>query len=74
MAVEISTRLDSSGGVTQECAWLATTKAGDTSRVGSGSGPQGWNDALVAAVLFNLECNDGHVGAFLLNLGIGGRA
>jgi hypothetical protein len=74
MVVESSTKLDSCGGVTQECAWLATAKAGDTGGVSAGSGAQGWNDAHVAAVMFNLECNDSYVGAFLLNLGIGGRA
>ena len=73
MVVESSTKLDSCGGVTQGCAWLATAKAGDTGGVSAGSEAQGWNDAHEAAVLFNLECNDSYVAAFLLNLGIGGR-
>jgi hypothetical protein len=73
MVVDASTKLDNCGGVTQECAWLATAKAVDPSGVHSGSGAQGWNDAHEAAVLFNLECNDSYVAAFLLNLGIGGR-
>ncbi len=74
MVVDASTKLDNCGGVTQECTWLVPAKAGDPSGVGSGSGAQGWNDAHEAAVLFNVECNDSYVAAFLLNLGIGGRA
>ena len=73
MVVDASTKLDNCGGVTQECTWLATAKPGGTGGVGSASEAQGWNDAHEAAVLFNLECNDSYVAAFLLNLGIGGR-
>ena len=74
MAVDTSTKLEGSWGVAQGSAWLSTGETGAPSGVRSGSEAQGWNDACVAAVLFNVECNDSHVGAFLLNLRGGGRA
>jgi len=53
---------------------LSTGKAGVASEDRSGSKAQGWHDACVAAFLFNVECNDSYVAAFLLNLRGGGRA
>jgi hypothetical protein len=74
MAVDTATKAEGSWGVSQGSAWLSTGKAGVPSGVGSESEAQGWNDACVAAVLFNVECNDSYVAAFLLNLHGGGRA
>jgi hypothetical protein len=74
MAVDTSTKLEGSWGVTQGSAWLSTGETGAPSGVRSGSEAQGWNDACVAAVLFNVECNDSYVAAFLLNLRSGSRA
>jgi hypothetical protein len=72
MAVDTSTKPEGYWGVSQGSAWLSTGETGVPSGVGSGSGAQGWNDACVAAVLFNVECNDSYVAAFLLNLHGGG--
>jgi len=56
-----------------QAAWLSGQAIDAPTHVKSVSSAQGWNDAYVAALLFNVECNDSHVAAFLLNLGIGGR-
>ena len=74
MAVDTATKAEGYWGVSQGSAWLSTGKAGVPSGVGSESEAQGWNDACVAAVLFNVECDDSHVAAFLLNLRSGSRA
>jgi len=74
VAVDTATKAEGHWGVSQGSAWLSTGKAGVPSGVGSESEAQGWNDACVAAVLFNVECDDSHVAAFLLNLRSGSRA
>ena len=74
MAVNVATKTEGHWGVPQDSAWLSTGKAGVASGAGSESEAQGWNDACVAAALFNVECNDSYVAAFLLNLRSGGRA
>ena len=74
MAVDAATKAEGHWGVSQSSAWLSKGKAGVSSGVGSETEAQGWNDACVAAVLFNVECNDSYVAAFLLNLRSGGRA
>jgi hypothetical protein len=74
MAVDTATKAEGYWGVSQGSAWLSTGKAGVPSGVGSESEAHGWNDACVAAVLFNVECDDSHVAAFLLNLRGGSRA
>jgi len=74
MAVDTLTKSESYWGVSPGSTWLSTGKAGAPSGVRSGSTAQGWNDAHVAALLFNVERNDSYVAALLLNLGIGDRA
>jgi hypothetical protein len=74
MAVDTSTKTESYWGVCQGSVWLSPGKAGSPRGAGSGSQVQGWNDACVAAFLFNVECNDSSVAAFLLNLRSGRRA
>jgi hypothetical protein len=74
MAVDTSTKAESCWGGSQGSAWLSAGTDGSPSGVGSGSEAQGWNDACVAALLFNIECNDSYVAAFLMNLRSGGRA
>lgn len=74
MAVESSTKPESCWGISQGSPWLSAGDTGGPSGVGSGSEGRGWNDACVAALLFNIECNDSYVAAFLLNLRSRGRA
>ncbi len=74
MAVDTSIKPESYWGFSQGSAWLSTGKAGAPVGANSVSEAQGWNDACVAAVMFNIECNDSYVAAFLLNLRNGGRA
>lgn len=73
MAVSTSTKPEIHWGISQGPAWLSAGKAGVASEVRSGSKAQGWHDACVAAFLFNVECNDSYVAAFLLNLRGDGR-
>jgi len=71
MVVDTMTR--TSGCSVPQAAWLPGQATDAPTDVKSVSAAQGWNDACVAALLFNIECNDSNVAAFLLNLGIGGR-
>lgn len=73
MAMSTSTESEIYGGVSQGPAWLSTGKPDVPGGVGSGSEAQGWHDASVAAIMFNIECNDSYVAAFLMNLRGGGR-
>ena len=73
MAVDTMTQTDSYYSVPQ-AAWLPGQATDAPTDVRSVSAVQGWNDAHVAALLFNVECNDSYVAAFLVNLGIGDRA
>ena len=73
MAVDTMTQTDSYCSVPQ-AAWLPGQATDTPTDVMSVSVARGWNDAHVAALLFNVECDDSYVAAFLLNLGIGGRA
>lgn len=73
MAVDTSTKTESCWGVSQGPAWLPAGDADGLGATGSASEAQGWNDACVAALLFNIECNDSYVAAFLLNLRGGPR-
>ena len=74
MAVDTSTKTEVYWGGTQGSAWLSAGESGAPNGARSGSGAQGWSDANVAAVLFNVECDDSYIAAFLLNLRSGGRA
>lgn len=74
MVVENPTKLDGCGGVTQQCNWLTSEGAGAPCSIVSASTVRGWNDAHVAAFLFNVECNDSYVAAFLHNLAVRGQA
>lgn len=73
MAVNASTKPEAHWGVSQGSRWMSAGESGVPSGVRPVSGTLGWNDACVAAVLFNVECNDSYVAAFLLNLRDGGR-
>lgn len=68
MAISTSTRPEGLWTASQGTIWLSTGKAGTPGEFRSGSEMQGWHDAGVAAVLFNIECNDSYVASFLLNL------
>jgi hypothetical protein len=65
-AADALTKTESCWAVPQECAWLSNRK-------GAVAPLRGWNDAHVAALLFNVECNDSFVAAFLVNLGVRDR-
>ncbi|MDM8001182.1 MAG: hypothetical protein QUS33_14630 [Dehalococcoidia bacterium] len=67
MAVVTSTKAETSWGAPQVSPWLSAQRAEGPCRTVSGSA-EGWNDAWVAAFMFNIECNDSYVAAFLLNL------
>ena len=73
MAVHASTKPETYGEVPQGSAWLSAGETGVPTGAGSTSEAPGLNDACVAAFMFNVECNDSYVGAFLLNLRKGGR-
>lgn len=67
MVSETVTSSQSYYGVSQY-NWLPT-RQGDAPRgIVSRSATNGWNDAYVAAFLFNVQCNDSYVAAFLMNL------
>jgi hypothetical protein len=72
MAVDTMTQTDSYGSVPQ-AAWLPGQATDIPTDVMSVSAAGGWNDANVAALLFNLQCNDSYVAAFLLNVRMGDR-
>jgi hypothetical protein len=72
MAVDTMTQTNSYYSVPQ-AAWLPGQATDAPTEVKSVSAAGGWNDAHVAALLFNVECNDSYVAVFLLNLGIGDR-
>jgi len=72
MAVDTMTQTSSYSSVPQ-AAWLPGQATDTPTDVKSVSAARGWNDAHVAALLFNVECNDSYVATFLLNLGIGDR-
>jgi hypothetical protein len=66
MAVDTLTRSEGYKGALD--SWLSTKQAGAAKGVLSNPVAQGWNHAHVAAFLFNQQCNDSYVGAFLMNL------
>jgi hypothetical protein len=49
-------------------SWLPSRQSGEPKGVSSGPMAQGWSDAHVAVLLFNQQCNDSYVAAFLMNL------
>jgi hypothetical protein len=71
MVVDTMTRTSSCS--VSQAVWLNGQATGVPTDVKSVPAAQGWNDAYVAALLFNIECNDSYIAEFLLNLGIGGR-
>ncbi len=68
MAIDTLTRSKSNYGVVENCTWLPSRGTDAPRAVVSNSVTQGWNDAHVAALLFNVQCNDSYVAAFLMNL------
>lgn len=68
MAVVTSTKRQTWWGAPQGSPWLSADRSEVPCGTEAGPGVQGWNDAYVAAFLFNIECNDSYVAAFLLNL------
>jgi hypothetical protein len=58
MAVDTSTMTQGYWGVSQSFPWLSTGETGAQNGDRSGSEGQGWNDAYVAALLFNVDCSD----------------
>ena len=72
MTVDTMTQTSSYSSVPQ-AAWLPGQATEAPTEVKSVSAAGGWNDARVAALLFNLQCNDSYVAAFLLNVCMGDR-
>jgi hypothetical protein len=72
MAVETMAQTSSYSSVPQ-AAWLSGQATDAPTDMRSVSAAGGWSDGHVAALLFNLQCNDAYVAAFLLNVRMGNR-
>ena len=72
MTVDSMTQTTDSGSVPQ-AAWLQSHATEAPTDLACVSPAQGWSDAHVAELLFNLQCNDAYVAAFLLNVRMGDR-